>query len=532
MSDWGRIKVALLILLLFSQAAFLWGCGIKSGLAPDSESENGIESEPGTKAGSETKILAPVKLNYTVTNPLSVEEHREEDGNNFDYGYVTVSGLRDEAVQQKINDRIKEVYDGLRVQDLPPYRGIRVLVPEGSHMESERINANVTGNFNHILSIMFYKEASYLPSGLGGLSGSIDYGLLQYVSEMETLNFDLNTGEEFELAELFCDNVAPAELLSDWMSAFLARQQADEEQYYPGSYWGDIKLAESFKGVGENQKFCVYPYGIALVFDYLTPQLDTGRRAAAPVASFGDLGETLAVSERFFRENGAERIFTSDKPPVKALVVRNFRMGEQKSQGGEEHYQEGSVSIDRSWQYPPSLPEKLRLELERMTAADQKTVRELRRIWDNAATTESAEDVRGFYEIRGESDEAGNYINLSRNSQGYTLDRFLYDTECRCYDKDTLAELGLADIFAEGYDYKPVILKAIQEQVSWKENDTSGRSKEQIAEDIFRSIRGFNLEENGLRLPAVDPGDGIEQHGMSLSIPYDDFECENLKIFH
>lgn len=123
----GILKTAAILLIVICMVGLMFsGCG-------------GESSAGSGKLSAGSGINAPIVMNYTVNNPLNFEDIQEGDGNSFNYHYIKISGLLDKEAEQAVNDRIKAVYDELRIQDIPPYRGIKATIPEGSTVQSESI---------------------------------------------------------------------------------------------------------------------------------------------------------------------------------------------------------------------------------------------------------------------------------------------------------------------------------------------------------------------------------------------------------
>ncbi len=516
----GKAKKAVALALIICLAGLMFtGCS--------DQQSSGSEIDGSELDGSE--INAPAEIDYSISNALTYEEIKEGVGNEFGYTYIKILGLKDKKVEKTINDRIKAVYDELRVQDIPPYRGIKTKISEGSILQNESIYANVTGNFNHILSIIFSKHVSYQDPNFKEFEKDSTYNDgSKFFSEMETLNFDLNTGEEIKLKDLFCDNVDHMELINDQMSKYLSKSYADEEGYFVGMY-GELKQVESFKGLSEDQKFAVYPYGIALVFDYRTPQFDTGSMAISPPFYFSDLGNNLAVMQRFYDDK--KNIFTSVEPLVKAFVMKNV----ESDIAGNDYYQDGYLNIYQSWSYSSELPEKIRNKLDKMRELDQAKVRKIKELYNAMSEAEIKKSGAGAYEVMVYGDRVGKYINVTSYSNVFLSDYYEQVLDFHCYDGETRKELRLQDIFIEGYEYKSVVIRAIKKAVKdydgTNEEALDGKYSDRQFEDILNQISGFNLSTDAVIIPIVHPEKGNQTYGLSVSIPYNDLGCDNLNLF-
>lgn len=502
-------------------------------------------------SASGSGINSPVVISYTVNNPLTIEEHDTEEGESS-YRYFTVNGLKDEEIEKKINDRIKEVYDGLCVPDLPPYRGIKMRIDEGAELVQEQVYAGVSGNFNNILSVSIYKHASYrIPSDTVYSSDEKEYyNDIRYFSEEETLNLDLNTGEEFSLKDLFCDDVDYMELINDRMSRYLAESHAEEEGHYSFTY-GGLKLVESFKGLSEDQKFTVYPNGVTLVFDYNTPQFDTEFMAIGATFNFSEFGDRIAITERSYDE--AEDLYTSEEPPVKSLPYKDIK----NDISGRESWQDGGVSVFLSWQYSSSLPEEIKKLAAEMAQVDQEAVEEAKAYFSGMSQAEIDEKGGGYHDVSVTASSFGRYVNIYKYSYIYTPQNGRDTVEGHCYDVGTGKALTLDDLFIEGYDYKPVIMEAIRKTIAELDYNISGihertysetedgsvgsaadgpgayeeKYSDEQYEKAYAGIDGFRLDTDAVSMYIEHPVLGDTAYALNLYIPYADFGCDNMTIF-
>lgn len=503
--------------------------GCSEGLQEISgQAENPAAQESGD---IRAEINAPVELNYTVENPLIWKEINEDQGQEFVYRYIKVSGLADKEIEKAVNDRIKAVYDELRVQDIPPYRGIKTRIPADSILQNESVFVNVTGNFNNILSVMFSKYANYQdPSSREFEKDPAYYDGSRFFSETETLNLDLNTGEEIELTDLFCDNVDSMKLINDYMAGFLSKNYAEDEGYYMGTF-GELKLVESFKGLEEDQKFAVYPYGITFVFDYNTPQFETGGSSVCPMVFYSNFGDNIAVASRFFDER--QNIYNSQEPLVKTFVAKEA----DNDIAGNENMLKGGVNIFRSWNYSSKIPEAIKSKLEQMRVIDREKVDRIQQIYSRMTESEKEQKGFGAYETMVSGNVVGDYINISGSRNLYMYDYYEQELDYHCYDSRTLEELRLADIFRDDFDFKPVVLEAMKKTIDNYDGtyDFSGKSEGRYSaqqyEDAFDGIKGFNLASDAVIIPVLHPEKGNQTYGLTVYIPYRELGCDNLNIF-
>ena len=260
-------------------------------------------SDPGSK------VTSPQNVNYFVKNNLEIipvyEEFEDGSGDN-----IQISGLKDKAVEKKINEKINNAYIELRDNDeLPPYRGIRQKVKEDYVMTSHYIYTIVGANVNNILSV-------YIMENISMENTEVDY---YYYSDVRTVNLDLNTGEEIALKDVFCDDVDHEQFLNQCIEEVALATGDMEEGYYNGE--NSIKLTAPFEGINEDQKFYINEYdgSVQLILDYENPEVYC--EYDSPVFFKADMGETSALGKRYYDEKNC---LYEDETKVCVMLSRPF----------------------------------------------------------------------------------------------------------------------------------------------------------------------------------------------------------------
>lgn len=527
------ILLAAMLLLILSVFAGCTGKGSPAG----SEQE---PAAPKDRPGNGNAIKSPIEVRYTVQNPLEIIEINDAPNTesteirSFSYQYIQIKGLKDKAIEEKINGELITLYNDLKNQErpLPPYRGIKVKIPQGSKIVQDNVYMSVSGNFNNILSILIYKTSTFaLPDEKGQVpeKGLGYYENSQYVSEVITLNYDLNTGEQFALKDVFCDDTDYREKINDYMQEYLSSNFAEDEEYY---YMGDdIKLVESFKGFAKDPQFVLYPYGMSLVLDHTTPQFDTSFMAHTPLIYFSSFNNTIAIAERFY--NGEENLFDSSDPLVKSLMT-NYMM---QDVGGNDYYKIGKVNVYTNWRYSSALPEEIQNLLNEYMKIDENAIAKMNEELSGLTTVEIEQSGGAFYDSSVFADPISRYINI--NSTVYSSVRGKYSERLnyRCFDQNSLNELELSDLFRNDYNPEPVILDAIR-KVLLEISDSNGKPIEtgnvndEKVKKIYQTIHGFNLSPDAVSIPVnIQNVDSRYQNCINLYIPYKDFGCAHMTIF-
>lgn len=262
---WQNVTKIISLLLCAAMLLCFCGCsntGSQSGSVP---AEN-----RGTGVKNQYTDLFTKKL--VVENNITIESICP-DGEGTYNNYLVIDGLKNEDVEAKINARFSEVYNEMAYGDyIPPYRGIRQKLRSvdntaGSYYERS-ISMDESFNCNNILSV----TATCSVSGYGP-----DEDMLIYYSYTVPMNFDLSTGDELVLSDLFFEDTDYIELLSKKMDEYIMLNGFDNTTDFVE--WDEtemqqpLSLVSPFTGIKPEQKFYVsYAGGIVLLLDFDTPE--------------------------------------------------------------------------------------------------------------------------------------------------------------------------------------------------------------------------------------------------------------------
>ncbi|MBQ4505750.1 MAG: hypothetical protein II971_00690 [Firmicutes bacterium] len=183
--------------------------------------------------------------------------------------YIVISGLEDAAVQKKINDAIRDGFFALaEKEEIPPYTGWRIKT-QGASENERNISCYVYGSFNNILSLQLYCWRSF--RGMDRNGNWMNF----YMSEAEPMNFDLRTGEELKLADVFREGTDHIAFLDSYMEKLIAENDSYDDTAWAWGSSSDLRLSGPFRGVREDQKFLINDYSgrLVLVFDYNDPEV-------------------------------------------------------------------------------------------------------------------------------------------------------------------------------------------------------------------------------------------------------------------
>ena len=183
--------------------------------------------------------------------------------------YFEIDGLKNQTVEDQINRRIKNTMDEMQKDEFtPPYRGISLKLKQyGNLNRTYHMYISPQFNCNNILSV----SATYY-MWFGDENGSNEFSY-SYVIPM---NFDLSTGKELALGDLFPPGTDYIEMINRDIDKCLMTAGFDGDNREYGSY-PDLALVSPFKSIKPGQKFMLDRDGnICLYFDYDTPEFFSG----------------------------------------------------------------------------------------------------------------------------------------------------------------------------------------------------------------------------------------------------------------
>jgi hypothetical protein len=180
------------------------------------------------------------------------------------------------------------------------------------------------------------------------------------------------------------------------------------------------------------------------------------------------------------------------------------------------------------------LPGNIRNRLEEMIKVDQQAVDEANEYFRGMPETEINEKGEAYYDISVYAGRFGRYINISKRSGLYMPQSGREVLENHCYDSDSMEEIGLKDLFKEGFDYKSVILNAIGKTIAEYDAGCGTSAEKDSAagyEALFERIYGFQLDADAISIYIAHEVQGSQFNTLYVYIPYADFGCDNMNIF-
>lgn len=483
---------------------------------------------------------------YLPANNLEYESIEYSDWAN----YIVIDGLRDEAVEKAINDRIYAVFDDLlNRRIIPPYRGIDVRLRQLGDPEPDYVSIHcyVNANCCNLLSVQLYQYVDYNGSDCFSYSNTIP------------LNFDLATGRELTLADMFDTKTDYIARVSDFVDEWILDNGLDyDRENYAIEFDSEVGIAAPFKGIRPEQKFSFADSGtVSLIMDYETPEFENGFHSFSIPLSDPDLiaFPGLDTKKDLFTDSTVSYLLSGSRYYEETHAVNTEKINE------DEPGLYARCAVRYNSDMPQMLQDELLRELNDGSFSDR-----AREVYSEAL--DAAGDTEGLSVILSYDSYFsidGQYvgIDISRTENAYTrigddwdnLEEYFNrsSNQRRCFLAADGRELTLDDVFKKGVDRDALLRGAIvrltneyaaEHEVELADTD----AVDQLACWFIEHNNGFHLCCDALYLSA-DPapydrnadavldylpelGDnaGLLEYTV-LYIPFRYLGCENLAIF-
>jgi hypothetical protein len=426
------------LVLILTTVLFLSGC--TTYVDPDYEPFPTFPTEEsipfldphGTVSVADTQ---PYWTNNNVDAPYQEAlTETTADGVKITYEPTTITGLSNKTIQDKINTlievKINELKKYAKFENLPVYSGFYAAYPEGKRqVRGVSIWNYASYNSNNVLSLYF--DISIEIKNNYSTTYQYDFTI------KDSLNIDLNTGEELTLSDLFING-------SDYQSAlnsmilFKSNNQTDPVPEEMTWYVDTYQYVGGFRGIRGDVKFVLYGDQIILLFNEKYPEFKNDFSTTSISLNMSDLKDSMAINQRF-------------------------------TQNGTDLYTETKISKARNYLYPSHLDivretiNKVKIFAE-ITTYDNlseyyKTLRDQFLADDRTiiANIDDTDTTSMYYSFTAYPN--GPYMNVQSLTIDYEVYRFMYAT----YKPDG-TKITFSDVFADGFDYQAYYKNLIKEQ--------------------------------------------------------------------
>ncbi|MDZ4131650.1 MAG: hypothetical protein U1E11_00785 [Dethiobacteria bacterium] len=495
--------------LLLIALIFICGCSADESIEPAVPQET-LEEAPYYL---DLPTLNPANLFTLTTNPIEFETDPVSLPGDLWSEVSYIRGLTDKEVEGLINKTLDETYEKIIHSGLPPYRGIYRAIPDGAPLLTQSIYAYATFNFNNLISVYVSSDLSYELPALEEENYETEnydyYPPLIYIGQAECLNFDLRSGRQILLPELFADPTTAMALINDAVAKKIAVKHAGDDPGLDMISFDTPLLTGPFKGLPDTQKFNLTSGGINIVIDYLNPEFDCNFYPTQIFLPFSLFDKNLAIEERFMADKNS---LYMDTESMEIQFILRDEPDPAQMIWFEEAGISGVVNTYQYYFYPKTLPQTIELRIS-----------ELRR--ETEASLESLKDFKpesmnedSFFDVSINVNRLGPYYTLRYNIYNQSIDIAESMLIMECYAADGRL-LELEDCFKPDFNYREALYSAYLEQFSWLGG--SALSLEEMFSDLT-----FALGPTDLEFTVPDAG-----NYYLYFVPYRDLRFDNLTIF-
>lgn len=480
-------KIAAIALSLIMLLAFA-GCGGNSGLAVQPE-----------KAAP----LYQVRKNNLEITDITVSLYEDGGYSWANRSYPKISGLKDKEVEAKINQAIKDLFDELNDwSSYPKYRGIKVYQAEFEDLELSRESTyvDVVCNCDNILSVYAYANRSY---------ADYDIGRYFYVSKSDAKTFDLNTGKELKLSDLF----AAASKGMKYVNGKLREEMehSDSSEISPDYIEGDkLKFVGTFPGVTEDQKFYLNAYGnrIELILDDETPwayRTVWGMTGDFSPQTFEiNLDDYSAVREKC---KSKETIFEDETENYRLVSIYDDEaLPEMKTFYSSMYKGLIGLTVNTMSSYYSGMPQNERDDMESFEKESDAKIDEAAEYFKTLSESDPDSRFFGYMQYDSYAYRVGRFTDVNKYFHGFINDGLgnsLFDENMQ---QITVYKIGQEEpvtfdqLFVPGFDYKSLL----------------------EAEGVDTDNYSFTIGSDGIH---------VYTGGLVGELMYDDIGTENLTLF-
>ncbi|GEM_PF-6836177 len=489
----------------------------------------------------------------------------DSDSDNYSEGtYIEISGLKDKSVQQKINSRIYQVYTDMKNDtEIPSYRGIMQDIEDDMILINTRVNILICGSFNNILSLKCMGNFTYgnpsKANRYGYVEDSVDY------SKVETINFDLNTGKEILLKDLFADSADYRNYINNYIDNMTL--QSEDGENVNSYYSENLSFTAPFKGITDEQKFTVDTDGINLIFDDSTPEINLCY-GYYPQEIKLEPGEDSVVETRF--SDGSAGIYEDEKVSyllreikydINKVEETNKSINVAEETGKNAPEESNELIVECSAEYNNDMPDGVKRFIGANLFPDSIKKETINERYKQIMKNRPGRNITGsgVHSIRHGSCYGGyvsiyitDYFDFYSNDN-YLDDASVYDDRVYCFGPGSAKPLELKNLFNDESDYTKVMFSAFYAQ--YEENmkhlypegtPASKKELKAIWNDAYKLIEGFEVMESSIYVrydyEALDKilnekygNDDTMRDTLSASLydfNYRNLGCDNLKIFN
>lgn len=438
---------------------------------------------------------------FIWTNGLKTEYRQATEqlaGVSIERYYSQLDGFKNQAIETLLNVKIQDNLDRL-VQEL--WASLQTkLKDQSARLNSGTASAAIQYNCNNVLFIEYF---AYLEATVGS----------DFLTEQKLMavGYDLNTGNELALSDLFKAQSPYDKLINDAISLSIIEKNYDDPDAG--------RLSKPFQGIRAEQAFSFDLTGLRIILTEQNEEFIDPGYTETLLIPLKIIGDDLAIFDRYFDEN--KNLF--ENAPTKTLLPNpvDYQIHEL-IQESDEYY---SINIEAG-SFENVADEALRSSLNGLAA----TRLDMAGFKARAKTFHQAYPGQYFGNL-------AHTVNLTLNAGGL-LSVYSYDVAYEKgvaqdqsrffnYDMDRKRPLQLQDLFVAGFDYRSAIGRILDNPEAYSLPERlilDEKTLNEISED------DFYLDQYGLSVFLPQPDRAKSE--CLFWVPFESLGWVNLAIFN
>ena len=412
--------------------------------------------------------------------------------------YSQLDGFKNQAIESLLNEKIQDNLDRL-VQEL--WASLQTnLAGQSARLNSGTASAAIQYNCNNVLFIEYF---AYLEATVGSN--------LVTEQKLMAVGYDLNTGNELALNDLFKAQSPYEKLINDAISLSIIEKNYDDPDAG--------RLSKPFQGIRAQQAFSFDLNGLRIILTEQNEEFIDPGYTETLLIPLKIIGDDLAIFDRYFDDQA--NLF--ENAPTKALLPNpvNYKI-QELIQESDEYY---SINIETGI-FENVVDEALRSALTGLAAT------RLDMAGFKARAKKFHQEYPGQY-----FGNLAHTVNLTLNAGGF-LSVYSYDVAYEKglaqdqsrffnYDMDRKQPLQLKDLFVAGFDYRSAIGRILDNPEAYPLPERlvlDEKTLNEISED------DFYLDQYGISVFLPQP-DRTKSECL-FWVPFESLGWENLVIFN
>ena len=356
--------------------------------------------------------------------------------------------LKNVEINEKVANRIQQEAEALSSADPPKMSGGARFIENTPTESNTYVSFPSGGIINDVLSV--------------NVARWVSYGQDDYYYEMHYINLDMNTGDDIPLSAVFTDGYDYVAAINAYLLSYIEKYDlANDDDSNFSSEYDMFYLIAPFKGIREDQQFCITSNGIILLLDFENKEFEIPNGPSAEIfISYETFGEHVAIFDRYLSEND---LYTDDPQLVLPIeYLDNTQTPLEVSTENVFSFSGAQLSFD-------NVPDMVLPVLQSYVVNSYPPLPAFKTMAEDEVARRKNDD-NGTPSLWSEAslERYGNFYTLHcyTNVYGFSLYDNYYLTNVYCYNAAMNRTAELSDFFLQGVDIKAILKPLLEKEAA------------------------------------------------------------------